>query len=469
MRTWGLDLFILYPEFVFANGPGGPGPGRLLQLFANDVISSSIFPQGYSLEENLSCECSTTGYAVYQGVHLDAASGDVEHYEVVSTSTKCATKCSNKSNCGGFSYVPEDQECILKRNDIDSAMLEEGTISGIKCDIDPHCSAAATTTSITPTSDPTGTDPPITNPPTGACNPWVVTANPRKSQNAYKYFTKYIHVLDCWSIFAEAGVSDEQVIYVAAMAAQLLDNDENGSVDDLALKSKSIQEDGKIALFAADGNAASNHWFNKGDGGAVLYASEINSSGIKWEDASLEEVLHNINHIQSSYLYSSQIGIEGSTSDLMVAMDIARGGHFQQVPNKYPAGAWYTYDDTTCEYECQLIEYLYWGVATYMGSFEDTSICNSLANEWKVCSANALQQTDVKLYAILTNPTLKLPLQLPNDKYCPDSTGKTKMTTITLMSDYKYKHMCDRIQLQGCFTITSNAIIYSILYILHFI
>jgi hypothetical protein len=30
-------------------------------------------------------------------------------------------------------------------------------------------------------------------------------------------------------------------------------------------------------------------------------------------------------------------------SDVLKAMDAARGGKFKEVPDKYPAGAWYTY------------------------------------------------------------------------------------------------------------------------------
>jgi len=71
---------------------------------------------------------------------------------------------------------------------------------------------------------------------------------------------------------------------------------------------------------------------------------------------------------------------------LAQAMDIARGGHFEEVPDSYPSGAWFIYGDETCDYECMMIEYLYWGIGTYLGYFDDDEICDDLSNEWKICS-----------------------------------------------------------------------------------
>ena len=36
--------------------------------------------------------------------------------------------------------------------------------------------------------------------------------------------------------------------------------------------------------------------------------------------------------------------------------------------SKYPKKAWFTYADATCGYNCQAVEYLWWGYAAYTGN-----------------------------------------------------------------------------------------------------
>ena len=74
-------------------------------------------------------------------------------------------------------------------------------------------------------------------------------------------------------------------------------------------------------------------------------------------DAALEEVWHVISHMGYAHAYPSIFGEEAPTQ-LTEAMDLARGGHFINIPHPYPLQAWYTYDDRTCEYECMTGEYI---------------------------------------------------------------------------------------------------------------
>ena len=45
---------------------------------------------------------------------------------------------------------------------------------------------------------------------------------------------KYIKVFDCFEVFGQNNIPDEMVKHAAAIAAEILDNDENGIVDDQA-------------------------------------------------------------------------------------------------------------------------------------------------------------------------------------------------------------------------------------------
>ena len=65
-----------------------------------------------------------------------------------------------------------------------------------------------------------------------------IEENPNANSTAFGNFTKYVRVLDCFSIYAESSISDAKVLHAAAVAAELLDNDEDGYVDDPLLKAE---------------------------------------------------------------------------------------------------------------------------------------------------------------------------------------------------------------------------------------
>ena len=69
-----------------------------------------------------------------------------------------------------------------------------------------------------------------------------IESNPYPNSSSLGCFTKYIRVLDCFDVYAESTVSDDKVLHVAAVIAELLDNDEDGEVDDIALKNKLNQD-----------------------------------------------------------------------------------------------------------------------------------------------------------------------------------------------------------------------------------
>ena len=254
----------------------------------------------------------------------------------------------------------------------------------------------------------------------------TIEDNPNLNQAGLAYFTKYVNVLDCFDIYASSNISDDKVLHAAAIAAELLDNDENGEVDDLLLKNELSNSNALMPLFMSESSQAANNFFNNynGDGAsAVLFNNEIDPSqpGHWGDDASVEEIIHTINHVGHVNIYSEDFNIEPNSSTMSNAMDIARGGQFINIPNQYPEEAWYHYDDWTCDYECMAIEYFYWSIVSHMGILNDTQTCNGIDNEWELCTPDLFASTDIAMHALITNPLFKLPQIAPDGNYCPDA------------------------------------------------
>jgi len=241
-------------------------------------------------------------------------------------------------------------------------------------------------------------------------------------------------VLDCFGIYAEASISDEKVLHAAAVTAELLDNDEDGVVDDPLIKTQLISSSALMPLFSVDGSAAENTFSNNYTGNgvsAVLYNDEIDptQTGHWGDDASVEEILHTINHVGHTNVYPAAFSLSASSSLMSAAMDVARGGQFLTVPSSYPAAAWYHYDDTTCDYECMMIEYMYWSIVSWMGVLDDAATCTGIANEWEPCSPTLFQSTDTLMYNLITDPAYKLPQLAPDGNYCPTASSLEKIST----------------------------------------
>ncbi len=262
---------------------------------------------------------------------------------------------------------------------------------------------------------------------------FTVEANPAPSNPALSSFTKYIDVFGC-SVYAESTVPDEKVLHAAAIWAELIDNDEDGVVDDPALLAELVANEAMMPVFAADGNAAMTTFENNYNGNgvaAVLWKSEMDptATGYWGSDATVEEVLHTINGVGHVNIYPTAFDLSPNSSLLSAAMDVARGGQFLSIPNPYPSSAWYHYDDATCDYGCMAIEYLYWMIVTNMGILNDTPTCNGIANEWEPCSPALLQSMDVLGHALITNPAYKLPQNAPDGNYCPPSLSLRENTS----------------------------------------
>jgi hypothetical protein len=244
---------------------------------------------------------------------------------------------------------------------------------------------------------------------------------------AFSGFDRTINVLDVMTIYGEPGVSDTQLLHVASIAAELLDNDEDGLVDHAGLAAELSASQSFMPVFSQEGSNAEEQLFEYFSdelfcASAVLYADEVSPENpVDWfEEATLEELLHTVNHCGHVALFPEAFSLEPNSSLLSDAMDVARGGQFTSIPGSYPASAWYHYDDATCDYQCMAIEYLYWATASAMGVLDDPSICAAIDEEWELCSPALFEDGDVLASALIHSPAYGIPLSAPNGQYCTE-------------------------------------------------
>ena len=243
-----------------------------------------------------------------------------------------------------------------------------------------------------------------------------ITGVSESDKNYFKYFCKTTEVFGI-KIYATEGVKNEKLLHAASIMAEYLDNDEDGVVDNQKILDKII--DRKVWLLVIEEgldiddvpNSLKYHRFQD------LYNEEISLiNGSPRFDATLEEVLHVITQHGYAEAYSDIFG-ENKDSEVAKAMDIARGGYFKNVPNSYPSSAWYSYDDKTCDYSCQITEYTYWALTSILGAQEYPGRLEEIQHEWKLKTKDKVKNNDPTVYSLLTDPQFKFPTNLPNGKY----------------------------------------------------
>jgi hypothetical protein len=237
-------------------------------------------------------------------------------------------------------------------------------------------------------------------------------------------FSKYINVFGI-HILATSTVPDEKLRHAAIVMAEYLDNNEDGTVDDPeAVRALTESHDGAgLVMFGTEREA--ENIFEEIDFDSLpdmhlqdLYAEETLPGGSVPGgrfDATLEEVLHLVQSGGFSEVHED-LAIEND-SLLAQAMDTARGGHFERIPDSYPEEGWYHYDDETCDYECMMVEYFYWGLTSLLGAQDYEGRCEDIAHEWEACTREQFIETDTALHALLTDPQYKLPTVIPDGNY----------------------------------------------------
>lgn len=237
------------------------------------------------------------------------------------------------------------------------------------------------------------------------------------NDSEFKKMNKKVIVFEI-PIYAVSGVGNEKLLHAANVMAQYLDNDEDGTVDNQAVHEAMISAGAYLFMWEKERGV---NRFDPPDGreGQDLGSDETvpgwHTNGHVGDfDAALEEVLHLITHAGYSAVYPAVFG-EHAGTEMANAMDVARGGNFTSIPNAYPSGAWYTYDDKTCEYNCMVTEYFYWSLTSLLGAQKNRSA--DISNEWDLYTKELLQEKDETVYNLLVDSVYALPSILPDGTY----------------------------------------------------
>ena len=254
-------------------------------------------------------------------------------------------------------------------------------------------------------------------------NFFVVQTNDNLPHAAFSVFSKKVNVFGVL-IYATSDVSNQDLLHAANVMAQYLDNNEDSLIDNPLVLNNMVANNSAMVLFGSEGSAELQSFMDAGDDVfdnyrlQDLYGEEIHPN---WNynspfDATFEEVLHLITHSGYSEVYPTVFG-EQQGSLIANAMDIARGGQFLSIPRSYPANAWYSYDDNTCEYDCQVTEYFYWALTSLLGAQDYPGRLDEISHEWKANTPSLVQSMDTAVYNLISDSTYSLPTLLPDGSY----------------------------------------------------
>jgi len=236
------------------------------------------------------------------------------------------------------------------------------------------------------------------------------------SDKGLESFNKKVLVFDI-PIYAVSKVDDEKLLHAANVMAQYLDNNEDGTVDDQKVIDAMLSNEAFVVMWKKESDLDINPPVNRMGqdlGNDETVPTFVANGKTGRFDATLEEILHIISNAGYASAYPDVFGTYKGT-DLANALDKARGGYFEIIPSSYPEGAWFKYDDKSCEYDCQATEYLYWAFTSYLGAQENRLA--EIEHEWKLNTKEKVTEIDKDITIIITNPDYKLPQVLPDGTY----------------------------------------------------
>ncbi|MAI70154.1 MAG: hypothetical protein CMM01_10600 [Rhodopirellula sp.] len=257
-------------------------------------------------------------------------------------------------------------------------------------------------------------------------NSLVITPTGNEPKGFAHVFSRKVDVFGV-SVFATHDTQDKKLLHAANVLAQYLDNDADGTPDNKPVLKALKEHHGAVVMFATEQTAMRvdiHQHIPEGVWDRMvlvgLFGEETHPGGAADGvfDATYEEVLHLITSAGYAHAYPRIFGEKRGTK-IANAMDKARGGHFNKVPAAYPRKAWYTYYDQTCDYRCQITEYIYWGITSLLGAQDFPNRLEEISEEWRWNTPAKVKSGDPDLYALLSDPKYSFPTKLPDGKYEP--------------------------------------------------
>lgn len=277
--------------------------------------------------------------------------------------------------------------------------------------------------------------------------------------------------------------SAEKCAHVANVMAQLLDNDEDGAVDDRAVVDEMRKVGSVLWVPATDAESEEASFFsvpwtnrlqmtglweatinscmvpsfrgasqtNRNTWAAVRQVGAGSMSGASCDpnrDATFEEMLHLITEAAST-VYPEQWG-QTSDSEAGAALFQANGncgfgysGDYQDPAGTECTGT-YAYNDDTCDLKCVVVEGIYWAIASYTGALYTDNMASFAQNEWlmvtpdngmpllpaNVANAATLQSGSPGMYSLVSGSASHqawVPTRVPDGNYSQSLSGGTMM------------------------------------------
>lgn len=250
------------------------------------------------------------------------------------------------------------------------------------------------------------------------------------------------------NLLATTDVPDAKLLHAANITAELIDNNEDGTVDNLCVLFKVVELSSYVSMHSKDSPTVEIDSDPLDSAGVVDSAGNSPSVGLGHEetrvnyvdneshDASIEEIFHLITQRGYSSAYPTVFEESNtSTSTLAQAMDVARGSSTPQRCAEEPCTwtynnttcpdngsvasgkAWYFYSDSTADYATQMTEYIYWSVSSYVGMHDSTAGKTKADSEWCPNTKAELLAQDPTIYNLIDNSTYAFPTTLPNASY----------------------------------------------------